>query len=162
MKESRTETFLKKYRPYKNIYDKNKSFEKFANWYFENQLLGYSYTHTLRDVFKNEAGNLMNCYEVCSTETNEGVKFVGVVKDCSRRLVSRNNNRYIRLTMADELGRIDCMFFDPKLERYLEEKGSPEKDNIVTIVGKKSEDIVFVDDMNILDGRIYMKLSDVK
>ena len=162
MKESRTETFLKKYRPYKNIYDKNKSFEKFANWYFENQLLGYSYTHTLRDVFKNDAGNLMNCYEVCSTETNEGVKFVGVVKDCSRRLVSRNNNRYIRMTLADELGRIDCMFFDPKLEKYLEEKGSPEKDNIVTIVGKKSEDIVFVDDMNILDGRIYMKLSDVK
>ena len=162
MKESRTETFLKKYRPYKNIYDQNKSFEKFANWYFENQLLGYSYTHTLRDVFKNEARNLMNCYEVCSTETNEGVKFVGVVKDCSRRLVSRNNNRYIRLTMADELGRIDCMFFDPKLERYLEEKGAPEKDNIVTIVGKKSEDIVFVDDMNVLDGRIYMKLSDIK
>jgi DNA polymerase III alpha subunit len=162
MKESRTETFLKKYRLYKNIYDKNKSFEKFANWYFENQLLGYSYTHTLRDVFKNEAGNLMNCYEVCSAETKEGVKFVGVVKDCSRRLVSRNNNRYIRLTLADELGRIDCMFFDPKLEKYLEEKGLPEKDSIITIVGKKSDDIVFVDDMNILDGRIYMKLSDVK
>ena len=30
MKESRTQTFLKKYRPYKNIYDQNKSFEKFA------------------------------------------------------------------------------------------------------------------------------------
>ena len=84
------------------------------------------------------------------------------MKDCSRRLVSRNNNRYIRLTLADELGRIDCMFFDPKLEKYLEEKGLPEKDSIITIVGKKSEDIVFVDDMNILDGRIYMKLSDVK
>ena len=162
MKESRTETFLKRYRPYKNIYNQNKSFEKFANWYFENQLLGYSYSHTLRDVFKNEARNLMNCYEVCSTGRDEGVKFVGVVKDCSRRLVSRNNKRYIRMNMADELGRIDCLFFDPKLERYLEEKGAPEKDNILTIVGKKSDDIVFVDDMSILDGRIYMKLSDVK
>ena len=162
MKESRTQTFLKKYRPYKNIYDQNKSFEKFANWYFENQLLGYSYSYTLRDVFKNEAHNLMNCYEVCSTARDEGVKFVGVVKDCSRRLVSRNNKRYIRMSMADELGRIDCLFFDPKLERYLEEKGAPEKNNIVTIVGKKSDDIVFVDDMRVLDGRIYMKLSDVK
>ena len=162
MKESRTQTFLKKYRPYKNIYDQNKSFEKFANWYFENQLLGYSYSYTLRDVFKNEARNLMNCYEVCSTGRDEGVKFVGVVKDCSRRLVSRNNKRYIRMNMADELGRIDCLFFDPKLERYLEEKGAPEKNNIVTIVGKKSDDIVFVDDMHVLDGRIYMKLSDVK
>ena len=54
------------------------------------------------------------------------------------------------------------LFFDPKLERYLEEKEAPEKDSIVTIVGKKSDDIVFVDDMNVLDGRIYMKLSDVK
>jgi hypothetical protein len=66
------------------------------------------------------------------------------------------------MTITDELGRIDCMFFDPKLEKYLENKGPLEKDNIVTIVGKKSEDIVFVDDMNVLDGRIYMKLSDVK
>jgi DNA polymerase III alpha subunit len=162
MKESRTQTFLKKYRPYKNIYDQNRSFEKFANWYFENQLLGYSYSHTLRDVFKNESRNLMNCYEVCSTQPNECVKFVGVVKDCSRRLVSRNNRRYIRISTADEVGRIDCLFFDPKLERYLEERGVPEKDSIVTIVGKKSDDIVFIDDMNILDGRIYMKLSDVK
>ncbi len=38
----------------------------------------------------------------------------------------------------------------------------PEKDNIVTVVGKKSDDIVFVDDMSVLDGDIYMKLSDVK
>jgi hypothetical protein len=104
----------------------------------------------------------MNCYEVCSTQPNECVKFVGVVKDCSRRLVSRNNRRYIRISTADEVGRIDCLFFDPKLERYLEERGVPEKDSIVTIVGKKSDDIVFIDDMNILDGRIYMKLSDVK
>ena len=41
-------------KDYKICRTKNKSFEKFANWYFENQLLGYSYTHTLRDVFKNE------------------------------------------------------------------------------------------------------------
>jgi DNA polymerase-3 subunit alpha len=162
MKDSRVQTFLKKYRPYKNIYDQNKTHEKFANWYFENQLLGYSYTHTLKEVFKNESRNLMNCYEVCSTERDERVKFVGVIRDRTRKLTSRNNKKYIRLNISDELGKIDCLFFEPKLDRFLEEKNMPEKDNIVTVVGKKSDDIVFVDDMSVLDGDIYMKLSDVK
>ena len=52
IKESRFETFKKKYSKYKEIYNKNKKHEKFANWYFETQLLGYSYSQNLREVFQ--------------------------------------------------------------------------------------------------------------
>ena len=44
MSESRFNTFKKKYLPYKEIYDKNKRYEKFANWYFETQLFLLSLT----------------------------------------------------------------------------------------------------------------------
>ena len=39
MKESRFQTFKKKYEKYKEIYLQNKTFEKFANWYFENKIV---------------------------------------------------------------------------------------------------------------------------
>ena len=38
MKESRFTTFKKKYDKYKTIYDKNKHYEDFANWFFEKHL----------------------------------------------------------------------------------------------------------------------------
>jgi len=38
----------------------------------------------------------------------------------------------------------------------------PVKDNIVVIVGRKGDDIIFVDDMSIMDQKIYMKLADLK
>jgi hypothetical protein len=51
MKESRFKTFKKKYDVYKSIYDKNKQYETFANWYFENELLGYSHSSKLKSLF---------------------------------------------------------------------------------------------------------------
>ena len=49
------------------------------------------------------------------------------------------------------------------LSKYLE-KGNPipEKGNILSIIGRKGDDILFIDDMNILDHKIYMKLSELK
>ena len=44
MKPSRFETLKKKYSAYKSIYEKNKKYEDFANWFFEKSLLGFSYS----------------------------------------------------------------------------------------------------------------------
>ena len=38
----------------------------------------------------------------------------------------------------------------------------PEKGNIISVFGTKGDDILFMDDMNILDHKIYMKLSELK
>ena len=38
----------------------------------------------------------------------------------------------------------------------------PEKDNIVVIVGRKADDVLFIDSMSIVDEKICMKLSDLK
>ena len=51
MKESRFKTFKKKYDIYKSIYDKNKMYQNFANWYFETKLLGYSHSSSLKSCF---------------------------------------------------------------------------------------------------------------
>ena len=48
IKPSRFETLKKKYQSYKKIYEQNKKYEDFANWYFEKSLLGFSYSNELR------------------------------------------------------------------------------------------------------------------
>ena len=51
IKETRLVTIKKKYDLYLKIYQQNNKSESFANWYYENKLLGYSYNNTLIDIF---------------------------------------------------------------------------------------------------------------
>ena len=174
MKQSRFATFKKKYDKYKEIYNKNKKHEKFANWYFETQLLGYSYSENLRNVFATNPGELCDTLYFDALEPRETMKFVGVVEDCFKRK-SKNDNEYMKLVLADEKGSVPCMMTnrrvrtsqgwraDNKLDQFIGENGGvPNKGNIVVVVGQKGDDILFIDRMSIMDKIIYMKLGDLK
>ena len=48
------------------------------------------------------------------------------------------------------------------LSKYTESGGIiPQKGNIITTTGRKGDDILFANNINILDHKIYMKLSDI-
>ena len=174
IKPSRFETFKKKYDKYKAIYNKNKKYENFANWYFENQLLGYSYSQNLRDVFRVSAGELSDSLTFESLELRESRKFVGTVEDVFKRR-SKNGNEYIKLILSDEKGSIPCMMINRRartntgwvqknsVEEFLSKNGGlPDKGSIAVVSGSKGEDILFIDSLSIMDEIIYMKLSDLK
>lgn len=166
MKESRFNTFKKKYDKYKKIYEQNVKYENFANWYFEKKLLGYSYSCRLKNVFKNESGNIKDSLHYESMENGERAKFIGVAEDSFRK-VSANGNQYIKILLSDEVGSFPVMMVDSVRKRtctlYLEEGNkAPDKDNIVVVVGRKAQDILFVDSMSIVDEKICMKLGDLK
>ena len=166
MSDSRFETFKKKYNKYKQIWEKNRIYEDFANWFFEKKLLGYSYSVKLKSVFA-DGKPLMNSYEVESSENNERVYMVGVVEDCFKRQ-SRNGNRYARFEISDELGIVNGILIDTtrqqKLTEYLDQNDNrlPKKESVVYIEGRKGEGTVFLDKVRIYDDKIYMKLSDLK
>jgi len=166
MPDSRFETFKKKYNKYKQIWEKNRIYEDFANWFFEKKLLGYSYSVKLKSVF-SDGKPLMNSYEVESSENNERVYMVGVVEDCFKRQ-SRNGNRYAKFDISDELGIINGILLDTarqrKLTEYLEQNNNklPKKESVVYIEGRKGDGTVFLDKVSIYDDKIYMKLSDLK
>ena len=166
MKPSRFETFKKKYDKYKSIYDKNKNYEDFANWFFEKNLLGYSYSKNLKDVFYDSMGSLRDSIYFNSMELNHRGKFIGTVEDSIRK-TSANGNQYIKVLLTDEFGSIPAILVDNRRKAscsdYLESGGVlPEKGNILIVVGRKGEDIIFIEDMNIMDEKIYMKLADLK
>lgn len=166
MKESRFKTFKKKYSIYKSIYDRNKSYEKFANWYFENELLGYSHSSKLKNCFKDIYKDLKDSRDLEVMEKDDGGKFIGVVED-SLKATSRNGNKYIKLSMSDENGKWDAMLLNSRrgnfYDRYFEKNSkAPAKKNIVVVYGRKAEDIIFLDSIKIMDEKIYMKMSEVK
>ena len=162
----RFETFRKKFDLYKKIYEKNKKYESFANWYFENKLLGYSYTSRLKDIFQSDIAKFKDtiCFE--SMEKDSRDRFIGTITDVFKKK-SQNGNSYLKLTLSDEVGSMQAIIGDwgnrQKLTNYLNKGNAmPEKGNIVSVLGSKGDDILFMDDINILDKKIYMKLSELK
>ena len=163
--DKRFETFRKKFQPYKDIYEMNKEHIKYANWFFEEKLLGYSYSYNIRQVFSYE-GDFHSADTVKDLNERSNIKFVGVLTDIMRR-TSRNGNKYARLTMQDEGGVLEGLFLDSardaRLTDYLNSgKKLPKKSDVVIIYGSKGDDIVFVDKIFPLKDKIYMKLSELK
>ena len=167
MNEKRFNTFKTKYAGYREIYDKNSKSPKFANWYFESKLLGYSYSYKIKDIFSEESSErYTDCLTFNSLDINESVRMVGVVKDCFKKK-SANGNKYAKLEISDENGKIKAMLLDSarqaKLTEYLDNGNKlPKEENIVILSGRKGEDILFIDKIAILDEKIYMKLSEIK
>jgi DNA polymerase-3 subunit alpha len=166
MKESRFGTFKKKYQPYKEIYAKNSKSQSFANWYFENQLLGYSYSSNLRSVFSRMgSGGFLSSKDYRAIPERQSCRIIGVVQDSFVR-TSRNGNKYMKIELADELGVIQCMLCNNrrgnKLDEYLEVNELPQKNSIVAVYGSKGDDTLFLEDARIMDETIYMKLGDLK
>lgn len=166
MKDSRFITFKKKYDKYKKIYEQNVKYEKFANWYFEKKLLGYSYSCRLKEVFEDEYNSIKDSLHYYAMESGERSKFIGVVEDGFRK-TSSNGNQYIKVLLSDELGNFPAIMVDSRRKltctEYIESGNKiPEKDNIVIVTGRKAEDVVFIDSMSIVDEKICMKLADLK
>lgn len=163
MKPSRFETLKSKYRSYKSIYEKNKKYEDFANWFFEKNLLGFSYSKNLSECFGSHR-NFRNSLYFNECEVGDQGKYIGVIEDVISRK-SKKNNQYIKMTIGDEYGRYDALLLDGReknLSKFLSKNNPPEKNNIITLLGSKGEDILFVNEASIIDEKIYMKLSDIK
>jgi len=175
MKESRFNTFRKKYDPYKLIYDKNKKYEKFANWYFETKLLGYSPTIALKEVFTDSGHQFSDSFDFKSLEKDSYGRFIGVVSDFFKG-TSRNGNDYIKIVIRDELGEYPVMLMDRRarsehggwksinvLSEFNEKNPDGiSKDSIAVLYGSKGEDIIFAHSFEVIDEKIYMKLGDIK
>lgn len=165
MKKSRFETYKKKYSSYRLIYEKNRKHLKFANWFFETKYLGYSHSTEIKKVFKN-CSNLVNTLDLKSVQKNDKIKLVGVVTKCVTRK-SGVGNKYMMVEVQDDFGKVNFMIVNNRtsanLDHYLNNGGKVPKENqIVFIHGSKSDNIIFGDNLSILDEKIYTKLSEIK
>ena len=164
-KDTRIATLKKKWASYKEICRLNKQSLKYANWHFETQLLGYSYSYTIRDVFKNPEEYQCSGSVELAPERSQ-VKYVGVLVDILKS-TSRNGNKYARLELHDEKGSVNVLFMDNnrecRLTDYLDAGNKlPKKEDVVEIKGSKGDNVIFANTIKTVKDKIYMKLSQLK
>ncbi|MDB4317743.1 DNA polymerase III subunit alpha [bacterium] len=164
MKESRFETFKRNFKNYKEIFDKNKPYQKFSNWWYENSLLGYSYSFDLKDCFEDDFGS-MNCLKEVS-EISEGSKFKTVcqVKDFFTR-ISQNGNKYMLIETSDNTSSAKFLIMDNSRSSTLSDfldQYKMSKDCILILNATKGSGSNFVDSARVVDTKIMMKRMDLK
>ena len=167
IKDSRINTIRRNFGPYKEIYSKNKRNEDFANWYYENALLGYTHGKFLRKV-SPDYSHLESIESALSKDDNSRVNFIGTVED-TYSAKSRKGTPYLRLTIQDETGICTAMIFTQKnrdnIANCKRDNGGtlPIKKGIVIVKGiKKDGNTIFADLVMTQDQKIFMKLSEIK
>jgi DNA polymerase III alpha subunit len=163
IKESRLATIKKKYDPYLKIYQQNNKSESFANWYYENKLLGYSYDKSLKDIFMAKMPNLKSTSEIFEGGGGS-VYLIGKVDEASE-FVARNEKKTktFKMTVSDEMGSCAVLMFNDKIEvAKSENEGKlPEEGDIVIIKGSKKTDCIFAETVIIQTLKIYTRLSEL-
>ena len=164
IKESRYDTIKRKSADYAKIYSLNNKSQDFANWYYENLLLGYTYDITLRDIFSAYEGQpFMSVNTVKEVDVDTRVIFIGHV-DKIYSGTSRNGNKYLKLSVSDEAGIMDVMIFNKKMESCIVANNNEliKKQDIVIVKGVKKDGVVFADTIGAQMNRVYTKLSELK
>ena len=164
MSEKRFKTFKTKFDQYKKIYIQNRKHEMFAKWRYESSLLGYSYSHNLRDCFKDRFSSLQDLRTIDDLSEREGFQVVGEIKDFFTR-TSQNGNKYMIISLGDNTATKNFLFMDnsreEKLTNFLK-YNKLKKSQVIIVSGSKSRDSFFVNKINPVDTDIYMKLREVK
>ena len=164
MPEKRLATFKKDFQKYVLIYRQNKKYSKLAKWWYETTLIGYSYSHDLKDCFTDEFDSLVNLLEINDLPDKEKVQVVGQVEDFFTR-TSANGNKYMSLLLADDYSSQRMLLMDnrkeARLTQFLANQKLAKKD-IVIVRGSKSGDTFFIDTVTKVDCSIYMKPKDLK
>ncbi len=160
IKESRANTIRRDYAKPKEIYEKNKKFPKFCNFYYEKSLLGFNYSVKLLDCFPNDT-DLTNTELAKEVDERELVNVVGFVKE-SFKGKSRKGSQYMRIIVEDEYGECTFIMGENGVARWnFKDKPLPSEGDIIYCSGIKSNDAFFLNDFENFDQKIYLKFGEL-
>jgi DNA polymerase-3 subunit alpha len=162
--DKRFETFKTKFSEYRKIFAQNKKHDKFSKWWYENSLLGYSYSHKLRECFEDEYDSLNDIKDLFEMQDRDKFKVVGEVKDYFVK-TSANGNKYMMMNLSDSQASQNFLFMDNRREEKLSNfllNNKIKKGDILVLSGSKNGDTMFVDTVKVIETKIYMKLREIK
>lgn len=164
IKPSRFETIKKHSAPYKLIYNQNKICQDFANWWYENKLLGYTANKTIREIFLCKLKSLDPIVQVLEAPAKVHKDIIGVVAEPPKHGKSKKGNAYSSFIVSDETGQIKAMIFSDKREQCKElNNGFPQEGDIVIVRGSTAEGgTIFADTIACQQNHIYTRLSELK
>lgn len=163
MKPSRFETFKKKFAPFKQMFMENKKHEKLSIWWFEKQLLGYSFSFKLKECFQE----IYELNDLRDVEDNllSSWRAVVIVDDFFTKM-SKQGNRYMTLIVSDDYATRRLMFCDSKKEKKLtnfEDSIKLKKGQILVVKANRGNGgSDFVDNIKVMTDKVLMKTRDLK
>lgn len=164
IKDSRFETFKRKFQPFKELFFENQKHEKLSIWWFEKRLLGYSFSLTLKDCF-DSFSELVDLKTLQTDRPSDRFRFVAQIDDFFIKR-SRNGARYAKITLSDDFGVIVAMLGDfgdrENLTNFLSSY-KLQKEQIVIANGSFSRDgqTVFIESMSCISEKVYTKLKQL-
>ncbi len=163
IKESRIQTIRGKFKDYQKIYNLNSRNEKLSEHFYECLLLGFSYSHRLFDILKEEYKDIIDLNQLKGEPDDTKVTIGGKVTEIKSG-ISKNKNKYIRAKISDSTGEFNVMIMEKHFEQneQLNNGHKLEKDDIVVCSGRKSTDIVFCDKIVSQQIKIFTRLSELK
>lgn len=160
-KESRLETIRKASKGYFQIYNLNHANELLTAYFYEKTLLGFSYSTTLKMIFGNEREEIRSITEIINNvKPKSKFELMAIVKEKISG-ISKQGNRYLKLILVDEAGSTPAMLVGEKLEKFLQKKAEPNEEEIVYITGQKGEDILWINELEVQNHKVYTKLSEL-
>ena len=176
IKESRLATIKRDTERFKAIYLQNNTSQAFANWWYENKLLGYTHQKTLMDIFKEKIDTLESIAQISTYPDKTDCDFIGKVEEC-KSSKSKTGTPYASIIVSDETGTMKVMIFGlskkqvdsgKEYRNKLQEckdlnNGLPKEGDIVIVKGQKKEDnTIFAETLACQQNKIYTKLSELK
>jgi DNA polymerase-3 subunit alpha len=164
IKASRFETIKKHSEKYKSIYNQNKISQDFANWWYENKLLGYTSNKRLIDIFISKRESLEPISDIKGYSSKTKCDFIGKVEEDPKTGKSKKGTTYGKFIISDETGTLKVMIFKDKLESCKSlNNGLPKEGSVVIVCGTKmDDDTVFADQIATQQNKIFTKLSELK
>ena len=141
----------------------NRRNEKLANYFYERTILGFSYSHSLREIFGEEVDGLMSVADVEAAKQDDKVRMIGFVKEPVKSKTKAGNDGF-RFILTDETGEITVRFFNQTIDQVFTANGRlPIENDMVIVKGSKKEgSCSFASEIGIISAKIYMKLSELK
>lgn len=163
IRSSRMDTLTAAAAPYREIFKQNSSFPEFANYVYEKELLGYSYSTSLREVCKNSHSGELTSAKGFAESSEYFYHVCGEIAEMKYQK-AKSGKQYLKIDIEDDTGVVACMMFEPDVFDFV--KGDTYSNlrdgSRVIISGKKWNDCMIITKVRFLDEKIYMKLADLK
>ena len=169
IKATRFETIRKRYQPYKEIYLQNSRNERLANFWYEINTLGYSYSETISGIFSKHTDGIINTEQAKNMPDGAKCRLIGFANDPTKGKTKKGNDE-LRFRLSDEFGEIRVKTFNDKINAIVTQNGRQIEDRDIVIVNcKKMQGDTFFLEAGI-DGvicgiqtcKIFTRLSELK
>lgn len=160
LKESVLDTWRRNIAPYWENYQNNMRNEGFALYIAERNLLGFSYSNTLFNLFSSKVDGLVPVGEAAQEPKGIEVSFVCFVDKVYKGVGRKSKKPYLRWELSDESGNVKAMLNgNDKIQGCVEFNGRmPDVDDIIIVHGKTGDDgMVFGDSAIIQESPVKLK-----